>query len=81
MTLQTTEITVPELPTLHPLPAGSSELCDGEAGGGTSALIRVVFPSGRELLLCGHHARPLGFDPKTHKTYLSEENKAQGSDH
>jgi hypothetical protein len=65
---------------LNPLLSDSKEPCDGEAFGGVVALYEVVLPSGKVLMLCGHHARAVGYDPDTHENYLTHENKTQGSE-
>lgn len=46
---------------LEPLPPNTRETCD-RCGPGTSAATTVILPSGGLLTLCGHHARPFGYE-------------------
>ena len=52
-------------------PSGPREDCDRCPG---QALWRVMFASGGELLLCGHHSRKAGFTAEdSHYAYQAEE--------
>jgi hypothetical protein len=46
---------------LEPLPPNTPETCD-RCGPGTTAATTVILPSGGLLTLCGHHARPFGYE-------------------
>ncbi len=44
-------------PVLEDLEPSTTELCDHSACSATIALVRVLFPSGHDLVFCGHHAQ------------------------
>lgn len=68
---------------LRPLQPETRETCD-RCGPGTLALFGISLPTRpadeNSLTFCGHHSRWFGYDPATHKTYLTQENRQQGSD-
>lgn len=75
----TKEAPVTGQPVFTPLdPEAALQPCDGHANKGVSAVVSVLLPSGGIVVLCGHHARVLGYE---HTAFAKQENRQQGSDH
>ena len=77
-TMASVKTQAPALPVFERLPVDPFIPCDGHASQAIQALVSMLTPEGHELYLCGHHARPQGYE---HTAHTTDENRQQGSDH
>jgi hypothetical protein len=79
-TVSLDELLGPIMPTFERLsPEAGLQPCDGHASRAVNAVVLVIMPSGKDLVMCGHCARTsFGYE---HTKNAPKEDRAKGSDH
>lgn len=67
------------LPTLEVFQVFDGRRTCDVCGTAVVAVMRATWPGDHEALYCGFHGRKHGYSPETHPSFLTEENKLQGS--